>query len=129
MWTMCRTILITALLLESGAAWSQDSERRLQDVYTHYIMVKRCFDVRQGYARVYVTGRQMVQAREAVKQLEAEITQANKDHAAVWLQANKVADRYVPIDADIPKCETMYDEFAQSYPTTFSKLNREEKDF
>ena len=102
---------------------------RLRAAYAHYILVKRCFDVRDGFDGVYVTARNMARARAAISDIEINQNRSEMDVRAIWREANQIADGYVPIESDIAACTGVYDDFRKAFPSTFRRLFREDKDF
>jgi hypothetical protein len=129
------TPLLLSMSITSAAAQGSrpatllDPQDELREAYARYIAVKRCYEVRRGYARVHVTERQMAQAREVARRLEGRLRTPEMDLDILWLQANEMADGVVRVDADISSCGWVLGDFEAKYPALFREVLQENKDF
>ena len=74
-------------------------ENQLKAAYVDYIIVKRCYDAREGYAAVYINDAELSKAKTDVSSLEEKLKGPNIDLDALWTQANSLADSCVALPA------------------------------
>ena len=120
---------VSAFLAGSASPLAASADDRLRSEYVHYILVKRCFDVRRGFELVYVPERDMTLARLAVVELEKNLRSPDADIGALWREANRTADGYVPIEADIAACGDVFDNFRNAFRPIFNQLSPARRDF
>jgi hypothetical protein len=63
---------------------------KLQGAYRNYIIVKQCYESRQGYAFLFIVPEEMAKAKTAVAQIESKL-KWGIDKDAVWSEAGKQA--------------------------------------
>jgi hypothetical protein len=77
---------------KSREAEARKPENVLTSAYMSYIVVKRCYDVRQGYLAIYISDPEMTQAREAIHLIEKEIAphlNSGVNVETLWSDADK----------------------------------------
>ena len=114
----------------------QTTEYLLGNSYVNYIRLKKCYDVRAGYATVFVSDAELEQARLAVKQIEDKLAASDlgNDRSGkpwtiekMWTEANQIVSRDGTLSRHI--CQTQYKVLMQRYRTLFPDAGQVRKDF
>ena len=72
-------------------------QNQLKDAYTSYIVVKRCYNSREGYLITYTSDAELSKAKAAVSSLEEKLKDRDMDLDALWTKANSLADGLLPL--------------------------------
>ena len=118
-------ILVSFIRVELANSQSYTSDPAT--LYSLYIEVKRCWDLRRDAAFVLISDVEMRRAREAIKVIDQEInkTVANLDAESTWKAATAQAQNYKDRDS----CKTRYGFLIASYHKLFPESNVTPKDF
>jgi hypothetical protein len=67
-------------------------ENILENAYSNYIMVKTCYEVRNGYEYVWINEVQMYEAKQYASEIEKKLNVPNRDEIWASIDAQKVHD-------------------------------------
>jgi hypothetical protein len=102
----------------------------LGPIYYRYIFLKKCHEIREGYATVFISEAELERARQATKRLEDNIKLPGLNLTWLWEEANRRVNaallRSLP---DRATCQVMLRELFQAHQRHHPDAGGVEKDF